>query len=383
MDLQTPERIEVLPSLPRLERLDHLRGIAALLVLIWHGDTLRTGRVYPYVSLLGEGYTGVSLFCTRRGFILAYLYYDRKITYRDFIGRRLTRILPLFVFYLASTFYLTNQPIQDLVEIISTLAKYGQKFPPTISQGWTILVEIQFYAIFPFLMIFAHRKGLSYLVSLLFFSIAFKFCVLITTQSVQALSYWTIFGRIDQFLSGMIFGMVMRGGISSSAWWRACLPAGLAASATIFGSYFWFHLQGGLLAPAGGVWSPDRIWWAFSPALEGICYGAIALGYVTRPHHSLTWAGRLVSRFLSHIGRISYSIYLNQFFVGSVLGVTLTPIVVSHFHFKVWEQGLLYVIVFYFPCVALASTVTYFLIERPFMDMRRIKSSAEFASERS
>ena len=327
LNVQTREPSERAAGVPRLERLDHLRAFATILVLIWHIDTTRIGRIYPYVSLFGEGYTGVSLFCTLSGFILAYLYVERGISYRDFIGRRLTRILPLFVFYVAFGFYSANLPLQDLLAIVTTTAKYGQGFPTVILQGWTILVEIQFYLIFPFLLEFARRKGVKYLIFLLIFSVALKFCVLTTAQTVQALSYWTIFGRIDQFLSGMIFGIVMRRGITQSAWWRICLPAGITAAAAIFGFYFWFHLQGGLLASAGPPWAADRVAWAFSPAIEGICYGTIVLVYATRHNQSRIWFTKLVSRSLAYIGRISYSIYLNQFFVSGVLKVTLTPII--------------------------------------------------------
>lgn len=361
---------------PRLERLDHLRGLAALLVLIWHAASIRTGSIYPYVSLFGEGYTGVSLFCTLSGFILAYLYFDRDISYRDFIGRRLTRILPLFTFYLVFALYSANMPFQDLIEIVTTTARYGRGFPAVISQGWTILIEIQFYLIFPFLLLFARRKGIRYLFSLLALSIGLKLCVLTTAQSVQALSYWTIFGRIDQFLSGMICGIIMQRGISRSIWWRACLPAGTAAAAAIFGFYFWFHIEGGLLAPAGPPWAADRIAWAYSPALEGICYGAVTLAYVTRRGHSRVWITRAISHGLAYLGRVSYSIYLNQFFVGVVLKATLTPVVASYFPIVVWEQSLLYVLLLQLPFIVLVSTVTYHLIERPFMELRRGRNRA-------
>ncbi len=86
-----------------LKALTSLRGLAAMAVVAAHYTAtaqLITKRVIP--SLVPHGYVAVDFFFVLSGFIMCYTYLDsfergRPGAYRDFLARRVARILPLHV----------------------------------------------------------------------------------------------------------------------------------------------------------------------------------------------------------------------------------------------------------------------------------------------
>src|SRR5574340_1306110 len=87
--------------------LDHLRGFAALLIIMYHGflfcnDFFSSTRWYVtdnfFCGVIAEGHTAVSLFMVLSGFIFAYGAMGRRINYFAFLYNRILRIYPLFLF---------------------------------------------------------------------------------------------------------------------------------------------------------------------------------------------------------------------------------------------------------------------------------------------
>jgi len=193
-------------SFTYFSRLDHLRLLAALMVLFWHGmryfqqvPTAELPAFWP-LSFAQEGHTGVALFMVLSGFIFQTLCRGKEVNYFEFIRNRVLRIAPLFIFWTLLYFYIGDvDPAKLFIAIVGLMNK------GTIpGVGWTIIVEFQFYLLFPFLLIFTRQYGLRYLVCLLLFAVFFRWSIWYTVGTVQDLSYSTIFGRIDQFLLGMI-----------------------------------------------------------------------------------------------------------------------------------------------------------------------------------
>src|SRR5436190_19157951 len=108
----------------RLSRIDHLRAIAALLVVTWHfTHAYVSPKVVPawgILSILEEGHTGVSLFCVISGFIFTHLYADSGISYGAFIRKRVLRIAPLFLFVMALSFYVSPWDPGSVMPMILT-----------------------------------------------------------------------------------------------------------------------------------------------------------------------------------------------------------------------------------------------------------------------
>ena len=86
-----------LASKPRYEILDGLRGVAALMVVIFHlFETYSKGAAFQIVN---HGYLAVDFFFVLSGFVVGYAYDDRwdKMTTWGFFKRRLTRLHPMVI----------------------------------------------------------------------------------------------------------------------------------------------------------------------------------------------------------------------------------------------------------------------------------------------
>lgn len=108
-----------LASKPRYEILDGLRGVAALMVVLFHiFETYSKGPAY---QIINHGYLAVDFFFVLSGFVVGYAYDDRwdKMTAWGFFKRRLTRLHPMVIagtlvgaalfFFSGTAFPLTQQ----------------------------------------------------------------------------------------------------------------------------------------------------------------------------------------------------------------------------------------------------------------------------------
>lgn len=84
-----------LASKPRYEILDGLRGVAALLVIIFH--LLETYSRGPAYQIINHGYLAVDFFFVLSGFVIGYAYDDRwdRMSLTGFFKRRLVRLHPM------------------------------------------------------------------------------------------------------------------------------------------------------------------------------------------------------------------------------------------------------------------------------------------------
>jgi len=78
--------------------LDGLRGVAAVMVIIFHVLETFTGG-NRFIQIINHGYLAVDFFFVLSGFVVAYAYDDRwgKMTRWDFYKRRLVRLQPMVI----------------------------------------------------------------------------------------------------------------------------------------------------------------------------------------------------------------------------------------------------------------------------------------------
>ena len=78
--------------------LDGLRGVASVLVIVFHVLETFTGG-NRFIQIINHGYLAVDFFFLLSGFVVAYAYDDRwsKMTQWDFYKRRLVRLQPMVV----------------------------------------------------------------------------------------------------------------------------------------------------------------------------------------------------------------------------------------------------------------------------------------------
>ncbi len=346
-----------------LSRLDHLRFLAAALVIVYHYCMRNGGDIHttqPLLALVAEGHTGVGLFMVMSGFIFAVIAYGHQILYRGFLYNRLLRIYPLYLFGLLFSVYLGRESFAFPDVMGALLPFLNLRNPPSINafdQLWTVAVEFQFYLIFPFLWAFFQRYGARYLAGLIALLILSRALAYGVYGSVQDLAYWTIYGRLDQFLIGMLLGV---------AWHRypKCLANPLwllAACGLVLAAVDGFKHLGGFY---GAGYPSHSAIWIVVPTGEALVWGFLALAYV---HARLRLPVRL-DRALAWLGKISFSLYVMHnlvvFFFTRQLGVL--PLRAGHPVFNVVATGLLVVV----PATILLSALTYYLIERPFLAWR-------------
>ena len=86
-----------LASKPRYEILDGLRGVAALMVVLFH--IFETYSKGPAFQIINHGYLAVDFFFVLSGFVVGYAYDDRwdRMTTWGFFKRRLTRLHPMVI----------------------------------------------------------------------------------------------------------------------------------------------------------------------------------------------------------------------------------------------------------------------------------------------
>lgn len=354
--------------------LDELRAFAATLIVLYHGFQLISAKLLfngsftveqwifthnPFFALILEGHTAVGLFITLSGFVLTVGVVGQSVDYRSFIINRVLRIYPLYLVCLFVGISTTPGAVtlEKLVVTVLPLANMPNSLSnmPFTAMFWTVAVEFQIYLIFPFLLAISTRKGNSGIVGLVALALVFRLMALGLNGDVHYLSYWTIAGRIDQFLIGMIAAHLF---VKSRQ--QSSVISVAAAAAAAVAAIFIYHRAGG--------W-PLKAWWkVLWPTIEATVWAAVIvsvagfrLGLTTR-----------VRRVLQAIGRTSYSIYLLHFAVVSIVvtqGWFLRPFSGSggSDYFNALVTALLVVI----PMTLALSAVTYWAIERPFLDMRR------------
>lgn len=345
--------------------LDHLRALAAFMVFSWHflltGNHHLSGPPLPPLSLLSEGHTGVGLFMTLSGYLFTKLLDGRSIDYLPFIGNRIIRLLPLLivvVLLVGIEHAVTgSMPIHDYA---LSVAK-GVVAPSLPNGGWSITVEFHFYLLLPLLLL-VDRSRLPLLILTM---VIIRTIYWHQTGSVHGVSYWTLVGRIDQFVLGML-------GWRSRHWLAGHAGRILTMVAVFLVGFYWFDYLGGY-ASNPSYPSPHPVW-ILLPTLEGIGYIAIIVWY---DHRKAGYSG-MVSRFVARIGTWSYSIYLLHFFVVHRL---------ANWFDRQWpDLSNIYISMlcapFAFLLVLPLAAFSYHFIEAPFLKLRRRYLQQEPADRR-
>ena len=339
--------------------LDHLPALAAFTVFAWHFTHAGNGYPVPFdwtpfafppLSLLDEGHTGVALFMTLSGYLFAKLLGSKPINYWLFIYNRALRLLPLLIVVISIVAALKFREGSLLPYFKSIIA--GVLLPSLPNGGWSITVEFHFYLALPILLYLA-RRSVGYLIAIICAAIIFRFLYHNLKGSIQHLAYWTIVGRIDQFVLGML-----------SAYIFSSLPkkgfVAFLGAICLVAFYTWFDAAGGFYNMPTYP-SPSAIW-AILPTIEAVSY-AVIIGWYDNFQRSTS----LVSRTVGKVGEYSYSIYLLHFFVvfraADFIHTSIMDI--SNFYIALlWSLPA-------FCLVTVVAACSYHVIELPFLKHRK------------
>ncbi len=367
------------PNRPYLSQVDEIRGLAAILVLLFHcllygywtgGHSGWIEARNPIEALLIEGHSGVSLFMVLSGYILAKGTWKRTLAYRDFLFNRVIRIFPLMTVVVIATIY-AKQALSP-AEIFAPFLLFQNVMPLALSDPsglvstvWTISIEFQFYLVAPFLFIFVDRYGFKgYLLPFAVFIVCLRAYVQFEHRDDAKLlwqyPYFSIVGRIDQFLIGIYIAwrwddmvhLLSRHRARAGA---AILAVGLAGMMLL--SFAENH--------GGGQYAWH--WWRVpQQEIEGALWGAFIVGYILLdPLRTVP----LVKGALRRVGVVSFSLYLLHL---SVMTGVFQTIPMLGLPFPNRPAGVMVIAVGVILPLALAiSTLSYAVIERPFLEFRR------------
>jgi peptidoglycan/LPS O-acetylase OafA/YrhL len=351
---------------------DQLRAGAAILVVLYHSTQLisrqrfaregvpDSGWLYshnPVKTIVFEGHTGVALFMVLSGFIFTVGTLGEDVAYLPFLRNRLLRIYPLYLLVLlvgASTLSGRGFTLGAFTTALLPLSSFG----PVAYAGswgamfWAVAIEVQFYLIFPLLLKLLNRNGPMALIRIIALVAILRTFAWMQNPAINlnVLTYYSLAGRIDQFLLGMLAAVVfIRYRHVLTTWLLAASTIGVVAALWLFNQLHGYAHPGG--------W---RVVWV---DLEGALWACFIASYVSVFERR---KGQLASA-VAAVGERSYSVYLLHFVIVSwVAGRTHLFIAVGGTVTGSMLTGLVVVV----PIAVAAGFVSFSAIERPFLSLR-------------
>lgn len=311
----------------RLENLDGLRGLAAMLVVTGHVCNLL--NFLPSIFKDGGPQIGVQLFFCLSGFLMGMLYLRAPFGIAELVGyyrRRVARVFPMYLAVVLASFALfhfTGTPILYAVDT-SNIADHLLLIDAT-SVLWTVPVEVHFYLLF----------GLIWLM----FSINRSASILLLVAAIPLLLVPS-----DPMGFRLYFASFFLAGIASSMLPTTDTNTGFIAALVLLFSAM-PEVSKSLGLDFVGMWK--------SP-LNVIAVSVLVYTSIAAPMAKIMLGNSTVR----YLGTISYSIYLVHWPVMAALMPWVSYM----------DHPALYALCV-FSCTTIAATLTYFCIERP---MRRL-----------
>lgn len=270
--------------------------------------------------MLSFGSAGVDVFFIISGFIICAVLDKEKITSRDFIMRRITRILPTYwvitTIWLAMLF-VTKRDLPEPLEFVTSYLVFPMKGFPALGVGWTLEHEFIFYAIAAILIFAGKQLWLARVLAVLFgFGVVFH--VILPELGYDDIWDYHLFSLYQiNFFSGV---MLYRYRDNVSRFNPVML---LIASALVFcaAAVITSQLYGGHVdtQPAGfkGL---------FRVAIYVIAGLLLLSGLLSLEARSPRFLENAVARTLEKIGEASYGLYLTHLLVFAVISFVLSKI---------------------------------------------------------
>jgi exopolysaccharide production protein ExoZ len=279
----------------RLEGVEAGRGVAALLVVLYHAALHVEGDVPGSVVLWGLphfGHAGVDFFFVLSGFIISFVHrgdLGRPDRLGHYLERRFTRVFPFYWlvlgFCLLDTWLLHRAQIPGAREVLSNVLLLPQAEDKIVGGAWTLVFEITFYLVFA-IAICSRRIGAAVLC--VWASLVAAGFVLNPSSRTAALAVAMSPFCLEFFLGIGAAFILSRRTVPCSGLLLTVGVAGFAAAGLC-------EVKGGL----SGFGAAARL-------AYGGCAFLVILALVERER-----SGHLrVPRFIAVLGRASYSVYL-------------------------------------------------------------------------
>lgn len=307
------------PATPasRLDWIDALRGYAIFGVMVFH-----VSHEMPYLGgipglLVGHGSSGVQLFFMVSAFTIFHTLEQARtrgpISWRAFFIRRALRILPLFylVLVMETALRLASGRTFPWAEFFSTLTFTSAWIPPLyqtmVPGGWSIAVEMSFYALAP--LLFRLVRTLPRALLFAFAAVALRAvlneslarAVANPPRLFEAYLYFWPLNQMPLFALGIV---------AYHAWrLRVCPRPAIQSNRDATETQI---LSAVLLLSS--IYLATALVQGFKALLPILVLTGLALLFLM--FHLMTAPGSLVAnRAMAALGRVSYSAYITHFFV--------------------------------------------------------------------
>jgi len=378
-----------------LDALTGLRGFAAIWVALWHTWRFSGRPVYEWeiagylvdlTPFVRTGWAGVDIFFVLSGFVLALPWCQARLGHRsvicwpEYFRRRLLRVLPAYyvqllllicvAWFLSGTFPLSSADILAYLTMLHNIIPLDSHLINNVY--WTLPVEFDFYLVLPLLsLLLLPRRWILLLSGGIILAVLYRYTVFWSYMADKATPDKVVVlnqlpGRLDQFVSGMaaayLYVKVSRAGQHHSFLFRSRNWLFVLSLTGFVGLGYLIHYAqpmgvGAILHEThwGGYWT-QFYWHTLSGLVLGMMIFSIALGI--KGMNAV-----LANRGMLYLGVISYSLYLWHYPVLQWAKALSLPSLVSG-----WP--LLNLLVWVVPPILLLSSLSYWLVERPFLRMR-------------
>jgi peptidoglycan/LPS O-acetylase OafA/YrhL len=337
-----------------------------MVLLTHYGASLNRASLPQHIvrSIFDFGWTGVDLFFVLSGFLITGILLrsrEAENYFSAFYARRVLRIFPLYYFSLFVLFLLVMPNFADahppeFWRKIAYFAYIQNWLAPQqwMGQYWTLAVEEQFYLAWPLVVFcFPRERVLRIAVGASILALVLRFSMLAWQVDPEVILENT-FTRMDALLIGATCACLLQ----EDRWARRLRDQAK-----------WLGFSPAVVIPA--LYLVDRNLYRKDPLISGVGYTLIALSYGALLLSLASTAGersalqRLFgSSILRTLGKYSYAAYIWHI---------LVRVLVDHF-----ERGVLHVSLVWFVQIplligltVLASMLSYAVIERPFLSLKR------------
>ena len=327
-----------------IPELDGLRGIAILLVMLFHFGAVsahgndetpaRSVARKVFDRAVGTGWCGVDLFFVLSGFLITGILEESKggpRYFRTFYARRTLRIFPLYYAILIVVFLvLPPRPIRGFGPLPPESSQlwfwlYGANFLRVLhgpeacgvlEHFWSLAVEEHFYLIWPLVVLcLSRRAAMGASMALVVAALGLRTYFVATGQSQAA--YMLTPARVDAMAVGAFLALAIRG------------PGGVAV---VLPGVRWGAILSGLVV---GFLIVKRhgVLYHLGPDVQTIGYTALAVFFgattLLAATASSSWALRLRrwlgAGVLPFVGKYSYGIYAYHFMLAPQFDRFLPP----------------------------------------------------------
>jgi peptidoglycan/LPS O-acetylase OafA/YrhL len=356
--------------------LDGLRGVAILLVFIFHyGGGLRSThaatRVFGYFA--ETGWTGVILFFALSGFLITGSLWDSREqphVLRNFYVRRVLRIFPLYyaiVFIALFASVARGTRVGELGPVF-LYAGFMQNLPGCVTSAllpisplplfhlWSLAVEEQFYILWPALVLLSGARRTALNLSLWIVALSEVFRILthlpIIPPQFAATQDPSLFTHAGTLALGAALALALRG-----PHWKMIERWALTA------------FCGGIVLYLLASWRSGSFYLSAYPQFT---IGLLGVGVASAAIIPIAMRAGRLNKILSSVplrflGRISYGFYVLHIFIEPLIDVLGAHL--AHATFGATYQLDRFVIAF--PLTVLLATLSYYFFELPILAYKR------------